>query len=218
MLEVKEGLTPPRRPAPEEAKLFLTQHALEEHEGYYETSLGLTKVVARGGYLEFKAAGQAVRAYPRRGGTFALEFRLFGLVPIGIEDIEKMNISFARVNGRDLIVAHKDGRKMLFGAKLKPRAIPEAWAKRAGRYELVNRGDDQLYVDDVRLFVEDGVLGIEFAVPSISKQHMRMGLDPVGDLEAITQGLGRNKGETMRVITRDGKEALTYSGFIYVKK
>ena len=42
---------------------------------------------------------------------------------------------------------------------------------------------------------------------------MSMPLNPVNDNEAINFGIGRNLGETIRVVEKDGEEIIMYSGY-----
>jgi len=217
-LETKEGITPPRRYGDEAPRIRVTKSRLTEHAGWYETVAGLARVEAAGGYLTVGIAGQQVRLIPRGDGTYDMRFRLFGLVPIGIEEIEKMHMRFAAVGGRDLMTVERDGRQMLFGVRVKPRAIPAAWKARLGKYELTNQGDDGLYFDRLRIVEDDGVLVAELAIPAISKERMRMSIDPISDTEAVIAGLGRNKGETILAVQADGRETIVFSGFIFRKK
>jgi CubicO group peptidase (beta-lactamase class C family) len=217
MLEAKTGEEAPKARETERVRAVLTKAALSGFEGRYETVAGLAAVRARGGYLEIDLGGKTLRAYPRKDGTFRLEFRLLGIIPLGIPDIERMGMSFETVLGRDLIVGTRDGKRSLFGVRVKKREIPAAWSARTGEYRLLNKGDDAIFPDNVELEVEDGLLVIGFSIPAISKERIRISLDPISENEAVIQGLGRGKGETLSVVTIEGQDVLQYSGFRFAR-
>ncbi|MBI5525080.1 MAG: beta-lactamase family protein [Deltaproteobacteria bacterium] len=217
MLEARTGDAPPRQKETESARAGFTKAALAGFEGRYETAAGLATVRARGGYLEIELGGKTLRAYPKKDGTFRLEYRLLGLIPLGIADLERMRMSFETALGRDLIVGTRDGLRSLFGSRVKHREVPAAWAARAGAYGILNKGDDAVFPDNVRLEVEDGLLIIGFSIPAISKEPIKISLDPISESEAIVQGLGRGKGETLSVVTIEGQDVLQYSGFRFAR-
>jgi hypothetical protein len=72
--------------------------------------------------------------------------------------------------------------------------------------------------DDVQLRYHEGFLVVEYSVPLLADGTMSLVLEPISDSEAVTRGLGRGMGETLRVIVVDGKESLQYSGYLLQRK
>ena len=91
--------------------------------------------------------------------------------------------------------------------------MSEKWLKRVGGYEIVNVGDDILFFDDVRLARQDDFLVVEYASQFITEGTVKFPIAPISDTEAIILGLGSGMGETIHVISIDGKEYLMYSGY-----
>jgi len=129
-----------------------------------------------------------------------------------------MQIDREMIHGRDILKAVIDGNEFLAGERLKPGQIPEKWRKRGGEYLIVNAGDDTVLLENVRLRSEDEFLTVEYTMPLFSEQTMSVALAPLSDTEALICGLGRGKGETVRVIKRNNEELLAYSGYLLRKK
>jgi hypothetical protein len=45
-------------------------------------------------------------------------------------------------------------------------------------------------------------------------EHESIPLKALNETEAVVYGLGRGKGDTLRVIEKNGEELLSYSGFL----
>ena len=103
-------------------------------------------------------------------------------------------------------------KEFLLGAKVPKRPIPGVWLKRIGSYEVVNE-DPHFPVEDVRLENRDGLLYLTYRMPKLSRRQIAVPIAAVSDKEAITVGLGRTRGETVRIVQIDGEERLRYSGY-----
>ncbi|OGW49467.1 MAG: hypothetical protein A2078_02225 [Nitrospirae bacterium GWC2_57_9] len=90
--------------------------------------------------------------------------------------------------------------------------------QRTGEYEIVNPGDDIFVPDMPRLWHADGILFVQYYLFLPDKTPIMVALSPVSDDEAVIKGLGRGMGETVRAVTIDGREMLSYSGYVFRKK
>jgi len=196
----------------------LTAAELQAYEGRYDTLAGLVEVSNKGDYLEAGLFGRSVRLTPRTDGLLGMSYRFLGLFPVSLGELDRVYIDRESVNGRDILKAVLDGREYLAGERLQPAPVPEKWRQRTGEYEIVNAGDDTVLLEKLRLRYEDGILLAEYAMPLLTGQTMSLALAPLSGTEAVICGLGRGRGETVRVISRNGEELLAYSGYLLRKK
>lgn len=219
-LEVKTGVrqTEPKRREPDTASL--TPQQLQSWPGQYATHFGYAKVSKNGDRLRATLADADFDLNPRGAGKVGLQYRLLGLVPLSIDALDKLQLSQALVSGRDVLLAENDGRTMLGGERITPRPVPQTWLHRLGDYAFVNTkpGEDGVQIDKVALVQRDGLLMVDVSVRDSPDESGLLPLEAVSDSEAILSGIGRGKGETIRVIDIDGVEHLAYSGFLLRKK
>jgi CubicO group peptidase (beta-lactamase class C family) len=205
-------------PQPAEKRGPLTPEALKAFEGRYDTLAGVASIVSRSDYLQAGLLGRTFRLVPRPDGLLGLSYRVLGLFPASLGDLDRIGIGRATIDGRDILKAVRDGRELLVGERLTPGPVPAPWLQRLGEYEIVNAGDDVVLVEKIRLRHDDGLLMVEYAMPFFAEDTMTVALAPLSGTEAVICGLGRGKGETIRVVTKGGEELLAYSGFLLRRK
>lgn len=217
-LEAKAGIRQPERDKIAERDTGLSRQERQGLVGAYATHLGVAKVTESGDALHAEFLGKTFSLVPRTDGRLGLQYRLIGLIPISLGELDYIGVSTATVSGRNILLATSGNKSMLFGEKIAPVPIPEKWQGRVGAYEIANPGDDAILVDDIRLRYEDGLLCVDYRLPLFFPGILSLSLAPVSDTEALINGLGRNMGETIRVVTVDGEEQLQYSGYLLRKK
>ena len=120
--------------------------------------------------------------------------------------------------GREILAARRHGRAFPIGERIRPVPLPAEWLGRTGEYEIVNPGEDAVLPKMVRLRVDGGFLFVDFTAPLFFPGTASFAIAPVSETEAILRGIGRNMGETVRVITVNGEEMFAYSGYLLRKK
>ena len=205
-------------PQPTEKKGPLTPEALKAFEGRYDTLAGVASIVSKTDYLQADLLGRTFRLVPRPDGLLGMRYRFLGLFPASLGDLDRVGIGRATIDGRDILKAVRAGRELLVGERLTPGPIPAPWLQRLGEYEIVNAGDDFVLVEKVRLRLDDGLLTVEYATPFFSEVPMTLALAPLSGTEAVICGLGRGRGETIRVVMAGEEELLAYSGYLLRKK
>lgn len=201
-----------------EERKALTPEELQAYEGSYDTIVGLVTVKNKTDYLEAGLFNKSVRLVPRPDGLLDISYKFLGLFPVSLGELDQLRIDRETVNGRDILKVVSDGSELLAGERLQPGPIPEKWQQRTGEYEIINAGDDTVLVEKLRLRSAEGLLTAEYTMPHFSEQVMSLALAPISETEAVICGLGRGKGETIRVITKNGQELLAYSGYLLRKK
>lgn len=189
--------------------------------GYYSTPLGLVEIERKGDRLKVKADNETFNLVRREDGHYHLQYKLLGLLPVGLGILGELGLTRDEVAGREVLIAHHEGHQVLAGEKIRSKPLPNAWSARLGRYEVVDPQPGWM-LEDVALHSEKGLLVLEFAarVPHLPNEDdtERLALVAVNDREAVVHGLGRGKGDTVQVTRRSGEDWLSYSGFLLRRK
>jgi len=217
-LEAKTGIKQPEQVKFVEKEIPLSPETQKTFEGFYATSFGVVNITRDSDHLNAEVMNKTLRLVPVGEGQFGLRYKFLGLVSINLGELESYPVSRRTVAGREILLVSGRGREMLIGEKIKPMTISEAWKNRAGEYVIDNPGNDYPLIEKVRFRFDNGLLIGEYLIPLFADGWFGFALEPVSDTEAIMYGLGRGMGETIKVVVRDGKELLNYSGYVLRKK
>lgn len=217
-LEAKAGIRQPERSKPAERDEGLSLKEREEWVGTYATPFGIANVAEKGDGLKAELLGRSFSLVPRVDGQLGIRYKLLGLIPVSLDDLDYLGASVASVSGRRVLLATMAGKRMLVGERIEPVPVPESWLGRLGAYEIANAGDDTILVEDIRLRYSDGILRIDYRLPLFFPGTLNIAVAPLSDTEAVFRGLGRGLGETILVEKVDGEEMLRYSGYLLRKK
>ncbi|MHB9130654.1 MAG: serine hydrolase domain-containing protein [Armatimonadota bacterium] len=180
--------------------------------GAYSLMGELLTIKVKSGRLSLSAADKTLEMVPRAGGRFTLRARLFGIITLNIAALRDTNLSFATLAGRRVIVAEQQGKRTVVAVKLSPAPIPAAWQKRLGSYAIANPDQGSaLKVSDITLLEKDGLLIAHVRVSPGGVVNVP--ITPIDTDEAVTAGLGRGMGETLRIVKQGKEERLCFSGF-----
>jgi CubicO group peptidase (beta-lactamase class C family) len=123
-LEVKTGIRQPEAAPPEPPRQApWPSEALQAYVGDYTTLVGLVQVRLDGNQLHAEFGGQRLQLLPQPDGTLRLRYKLLGLIPVGLGELDRVNIELRRVADRPLLVARIGTQQMLAGERL-PAATP----------------------------------------------------------------------------------------------
>ncbi len=213
-IEAKSGEPAPDHPGGAESpRIVMDPLELKGYAGYYATEyMGAVRIAASGKGASMKVAGFPLKMNFVEGKKFSLSF--LGFTPAMLKD--KL-FSIEEVAGRRIMAAEVYGKRYLFGARVDPVPLPGAWLRRAGAYESIGTGDGVPLYEGMELRVIDGMLIVYFSIRGVARKLPYLILQPVSDTEAVVAGLGRNMGQTMRVLSRDGRECIVFSGAIFRK-
>ena len=186
-----------------------SEESLDDHVGYYATTdMNLLAVNKVGEQLRATFEDRSFQLVPLADGCFKIQYKLLGLIPIILNELEDIRVSFAEINDLEVIVVHQHGERNLLGEKISPYDTSRVWLNRIGTYEICNLGTDRLNFKDVHLKYHDQLLVIDFTIPFFLDSDKSLVLKPISDTEAVILGLGSNMGETIRVVVSDGEEHL----------
>lgn len=208
-LQEKTGMAAPASPQPvySPPDTSWTAAQLQALAGRYVVEGGFTyplKTIAAvpGGLM---MDGQPGPWIPRQNGYFSL--------PDSAPTPQRVQWKFATVEGRRVLYYLKDGAPNLYGERFEPVAVPAAWAARQGAYTATNinpGGSLWPGTNDVRIDVgSDGVLRVTGTLRG------DVVIQPLSDTQAIVAGIGRNRGESVRVVQAGGTEQVELWGYRY---
>ncbi len=220
-LAEKTGMREPNQEKSAEVPLPLQPQMSEEYTGHYAAGLKVFTVRAEGKRLYTRLMGRDVQLVPDRNGLFFLQYRLFGLIPIKIRQLEGIKFSLSPISGRKVLVLHHQGKRHLLGEKIEENPIPDVWLRRVGAYELINPGNYFPMIENATLRYEDRLLILDVTMPilgDLGAGRLKFAIAPLSDTEAIILGLGRNMGETIHVVHQNGEERIRYSGCEFRRK
>jgi hypothetical protein len=217
-LEAKTGDRQPAWEKPEGGEGSLSKEALQRYEGWYATPVGAVNVRKTSGGLRADVMNRTLRLIPRADGSLGLQYRLLGLFPIRIEELDGVGISRADVAGREILAARVHGREFPIGERMRPVPVPAQWLGRTGEYEIANLGEDAVLLEKVTLRADDRFLYVDFSIPLLFPGTMNFAVAPISDDEAVIRGFGRGMGETVRAVTVNGENMLSYSGYLLRKR
>lgn len=211
-LEAKAGIVQPRPSRVRPRPTRLSIEAAEAMAGTYATTLGMVRINNQGRRLRARHDGRHYTLIPRDDGTLEIVSRFLGVFLLRLPGLADVAILHRRIDGRELLVLREKGVEHLFGQKMPSQPIPPAWTARLGNYTVCNP-DSLMPVEDVALQQVDDVLVLRLKLPLFSNKHYAIPLHALSDGEAISAGIGRGMGETLRVLNAADGERLRYSGY-----
>ncbi len=216
--ELKSGIKQAEPKMPVEVDAALSQSIMQAYEGRYATMFGVGNITPDTDHFDVEVMDRAFHLLPQADGKFGVRYKLFSFIPWRLRELDYVSIFRERVAGREVLVINNRGRELLVGEKIKPAPVPGSWQKRVGDYQVENLGDDISLVEKLRLRLDNGLLMVEFSLPLLSNNRVSFALEPLSDTEAVICGLGSGMAETVRVISSNGREELSYSGYALRKK
>lgn len=217
-LDAKSGLQQPEKIAMPVKPGTMSDEELQAYVGRYATMAGVLDISKQFDALRVGFMGRSLRLEPRDDGRLRVRYKLFGLVPLSLGELDQVGVSRASLAGREIIKASLPGEEMLVGERIRPVPIPTAMQKRVGEYDIINARDEAVMIDGIRLYLDRELLMMEYGMPLFSDAIMSVALRPLNDNEAVIYGLGRGMGETVRAVTVGGEELLSYSGYLLRKR
>ena len=182
--------------------------------GEYATDLGVLAFRPERGELCAYLFDRTLRLAREPGNWFrvAPASEAEGLPP-SLQPLTEMRLQTRRLAGREVLIARRAERELRLGERLAPVSLSARWRARLGRYAILN-ADPGFAVVDTRLEVRDGRLYLSYRMPRLAAERIQVPLQPVSDDDAIILGLGRTRGETVRMVQIDDEERLRFSGLI----
>ena len=189
-------------------------HKNANFEGTYASMLGKTtiKKVSETKYVGTSAnVDFSLKADEQ--GIYRAKYLLWNFIPLGDDELNKLSFYSKTIEGKKLIVGNINGTKFIAGVKVESKPIPKAWKNYVGTYKIVNQLEpEDFQIKQVKVKTEDRFTVLE--IEMMTGEKMVEILDVVNEHEAIIEGLGRSKRET--IYLKDG--IFHYSGLKFKKE
>jgi len=167
-------------------------------KGIYVTALGKVSIKkdSDDSYVA-QVEDETFKIYRTKNNTYKIKYKLLSLFPIGDDELDKVELYTDDINGHHVIVASMEGQKFIGGVKVeKPTDISKIWKSYLGHYEVLNNQEPKDWkITDIEFLLEDGFFIAK--TKYISGEKITMVLKPINETEAIIEGLGRSRQETI---------------------
>jgi CubicO group peptidase (beta-lactamase class C family) len=201
---VAADFQPANEPWPDEA--------LQAWVGDYTTLAGHANIARRGNRLNASVAGRELQLLPGADGSMGLRYALLGLIPISLDELERVAIRRRDIDGHAVLVARSGGQELLVGERITPQAHPRA-QRLVGDYQPVVAEGEYPLIEKVKITQESGVL--------VAKTTLRIGDQPVvsiplrivADDQTLLLGVRADAGEIVRLREVDGQIRFDFSGY-----
>ncbi len=208
----EQQVTPPDK--------MVSEEMLQSFVGSYATLNMLGSIERNKNKLDANMGGYKFRLISSSNGNFGVERKFLGIFPlkkIGNLELAKIRTMHMDFGGRELLIVNNNSRHWFTAEKIDPLPLPDTWENALGEYQVTNP-DPQGSPQDITLSHEEGVLVFSYKLPIWYAGKAKLYLTPISETEAITLGIGRSSGETMRIINMDSEEGLYFWGFKMKKK
>jgi len=142
---------------------------------------------------------------------------IFPLNKIGSLELAKIQVSHTEFAGRKLLTIHYNNKYWFSADKLNPKTLPDTWETALGGYKIINP-NPQGSPEEIRLSKKGDLLEFSNKNPLWHSGTGKIYLNPISKIEAISTGIGRHSGETIRLIDIDGEKGLSFWGYKMMKQ
>ena len=194
---------------------IVSEEMLQSFVGRYATLNMLGSVERKKKTLNAHVGDHKIELIPSSKGKFGVERKWLGIFSLKkIGDLELAKIQARRMDfaGRELLVVRYDGQHWFTAEKIDPSPPSDAWENALGEYQVINP-DPQSSIQDVTLSRKEDLLVLTYKFPVWGAEKRILYFASVSETEAITLGIGRNSGETMRIVTIDNEKGIYFRGF-----
>ena len=192
-----------------------SEDMLQSFAGQYATLNMLGSVRRDDKSLDANFEKYQFQLIPSSDGKFGVTRKFLGIFPlkkIGSLELAKIKVTRTEYAGRELLTIHYNNGYWFSADKFGPKPLPDTWEKALGAYKIINP-DPQGSPEEIRLSHKEGVLELTSKNPLWHSGTGKIYLTPISKTEAVTTGIGRNSGETMRLINIDGEKGLAFWGY-----
>ena len=192
-----------------------TEELLDSIVGRYATLSLLGSIERNGPNIDATFDNYKFRLVPSSNGKFGVARKFMGIFPmkkIGSLELAKIQASPVDIDGRQLLAIRYNNRLWFYADKIDPAPLPNTWQNMLGRYQIVNP-DPKGSPQDITLATEKDVLVLRYKNLLWSSGEVKNYLYPRSATEALTLGIGRSSGETIRMIDIDGDKGLAVWGY-----
>jgi CubicO group peptidase (beta-lactamase class C family) len=187
--------------------------ATETPSGGYATDLGLLMIDPEDPKLCACIIDRMLDMVRYEDGSLGLTSESAANLPDAYQVLGELRFRSRQQAGKEVLVAEREGEEFVLGTQIDTQPWGEEWKERIGKYRTMNP-DGPFSIQDLQIAEKDGVLCLKYKVPHLSDRPIQVPLKPISNDEAVIEGLGRGRGETVRIVEVDGKQCLRFSGYM----
>jgi hypothetical protein len=183
--------------------------------GRYATLSLLGSIERNGQNIDATFDKYKFRLIPSSNAKFGVTRKFLGIFPlkkIGSLELARMQAVPLTIDDRQLLAIRYNNRIWFYAEKIDPAPLPITWQNMLGRYQIVNP-DPHGTPQDITLSNEKDLLVLRYKNLLWHAGEAKNYLIPRSSTEALTLGIGRSSGETMRMVDIDGETGLLIWGY-----
>lgn len=213
-LEAKTGIRQPA-PVPAEpvAPVAWPEADLQALVGDYTTGAGFVHVSRHGKSLLADVAGQTLQLIPQTNGELRLRYKLLGLVPLSLGELDRLALSQRPIGGRNVLIGRIGAQTMRVGERLPPAAAQPALAAYVGTYVPELAPGEYGTVDRVQVSLEHGRLLAQVKMRDEPQAPVKFVLQPRSDREAMVLGTLADLGEVVQLDSTGSEPTFRAAGY-----
>jgi hypothetical protein len=202
----------------------LSPNRLQELAGYYIAHgaggyVGNVKAEIKGNELSFDFFGTQVSLIPHSDSTFSIQHKLFGFIPLHQKALRNFRLEFHTVAKHQIVVFFYHSFHIgMIAEKFVPEVPSAEWLNRVGSYEIAN-DKKVVFTDSIsEKYFQSSDFKISYDSTMRILSFDGLPLKILSSDDAVTLGIGRCAGETVRAYKEKNKEYLWYSGYALTRK
>lgn len=213
-LEAKTGIHQPERaPAEPITPAAWPEADLQALVGDYTTGAGFVRVTRDGAALQAEVAGQTLQLIPQAHGELRLRYKLLGLLPISLGELDRLALSQRAIGDRTVLIGRIGTQEMRVGERLPAAVAHPALAGYVGTYVPELAPGEYGTVDRVQVSLEHGRLLAQVTLRDEPEAPVKFVLQPRSDREAVVLGTLADVGEVVRLDSTRGEPTFHAAGY-----
>lgn len=200
-LEAKTGIRQPEERAPTEPlhPAVWPEAELQALVGDYTTGAGFVHVTRNGAALQAEVAGQTLQLVPQAHGELRLRYRLLGLLPLSLGELDRLALSQRAIGGRTVLIGRIGTQEMRLGERLPPATAQPALSAYVGTYVPELAPGEYGTVERVQVSLAQGRLLAQVTMRDEPDAPVKWVLQPRSDREALVLGTLADMGEVVQL-------------------
>jgi CubicO group peptidase (beta-lactamase class C family) len=182
-------------------------------DGRYATDLGLISINMEQDWLCACMTGERAKLIPFPDGSLGMDTETSGGASPTLRRLAQLRLQTRRIGEREVIVARTDRGESVLGEKVPPQAPPQAWLAGLGHWRVLNP-DPGFPVEDLTLKLTDGQLCMSYRMPVLTPDRIQVPVRATSEDTGIILGLGRSRGDAVRIFQDDSGPRLRWSGYV----
>ncbi len=168
-------------------------------EGTYASFIGKVKIEKKSenNYIGYSANGNFSLKKDSKN-NYKAKYLLWNFIPLSDDDLNQISFYTETIDGEQLLIGEESKNRFIAGVKVERKPITKAWKNYLGTYKIINQFEPKSFqIKKVTSKIEDRFPVLEIEMKSGEKMVELMKI--MNDHEAVVEGLGRGKRETIYV-------------------